>query len=67
MKHDRTPRPLARQEFEAMMRIFDAAVEWMMNELKQNRAPRPRPRASLSTGGDNGPRLNVGDSTSFAV
>ncbi|RJX74837.1 hypothetical protein [Pseudomonas sp. LS-2] len=65
MKHDHTPRPLTHQEFEQMMRTFDAAEEWMLNQLKHNRAPRPR--ESQSTVGDNGPRLNTDDSTPLDV
>lgn len=33
--HDNAPRPLAADEFEAMMREFDEAQDWMLEQLRQ--------------------------------
>lgn len=35
--HDNAPRPLAAREFEAMMREFDEAQDWMLDQLRQRR------------------------------
>lgn len=34
---DNPPRPLAAHEFEAMMREFDEAQDWMLDQLRQRR------------------------------
>ena len=40
--HDNTPRPLAAHEFEAIMREFDEAQDWMLDQLTQHRLAQER-------------------------
>lgn len=45
--HDNAPRPLATPEFEAMMREFDQAQDWMLDQLRQRRLAQERPQVPV--------------------
>lgn len=47
--HDDAPRPLAAREFEVMMREFDEAQDWMLNQLRQRRIAHERPELPAET------------------
>lgn len=47
MTHDNTPRPLAAHEFEAIMREFDEAQDWMLDQLRQRRLAQEPPQVPV--------------------
>lgn len=47
MTHDNSPKPLTAHEFEAMMREFDEAQDWMLDQLRQRRLAQERPQVPV--------------------
>jgi hypothetical protein len=45
--HDNSPKPLTAHEFEAMMREFDEAQDWMLDQLRQRRLAQERPQVPV--------------------
>jgi hypothetical protein len=48
--HENSPPPLTAHEFGAMMREFDEAQNWMLDQLRQRRLVQERPQVPLELG-----------------
>ncbi len=47
--HDNAQRPLSAREFEAMMREFDEAKDWMLDQLRQRRLAQEPPQVPVES------------------
>lgn len=49
MEHDNVPGPLTSEEFDAMMREMDEALEWMVDQVKRRRIAQASLPSTLET------------------